>query len=81
MFKVGDEIDCVITEIDKEKRRIAISHKLTLDNPYEVFSDKFPEGSEVSGVISSSNEYAYSFELEITPLTSLPSGNLSENTS
>ena len=25
MFKVGDEIDCVITEIDKEKRRVAIS--------------------------------------------------------
>ena len=29
MFKVGDEIDCVITEIDKEKRRVAISHRLT----------------------------------------------------
>ena len=30
-------IDCVITEIDKEKRRIAISHKLTLENPYQTF--------------------------------------------
>ena len=29
MFKVGDEIDCGITEIDKEKRRVAISHRLT----------------------------------------------------
>ena len=28
MFKVGDEIDCVITEIDKDKRRVAISHRL-----------------------------------------------------
>ena len=35
MFKVGDEIDCVITEIDKEKRRVAISHRLTTDNPFE----------------------------------------------
>ncbi len=35
MFKVGDEIDCVITEIDKDKRRVAISHKLTTENPYE----------------------------------------------
>ena len=33
MFKVGDEIDCVITEIDKAKRRVAISHKLTKENP------------------------------------------------
>ena len=64
LFKIGDMINCVITEIDKEKRRIAISHKLTLDNPYEVFSDKFPEGSEVSGVISSSNEYALYIKLD-----------------
>ena len=58
IFKVGDMIDCVITEIDKEKRRIAISHKMTLENPYEAFMNKHPEGSEVNGVVSSSNEYA-----------------------
>ena len=33
MFKVGDEINCVITEIDKEKRRVAISHKLNRRKP------------------------------------------------
>ncbi len=58
IFKIGDLIDCIITEIDKEKRRIAISHKLTLENPYESFTKKFPEGSEVEGIISSINEYA-----------------------
>ena len=52
LFKIGDMIDCVITEIDKDKRRIAISHKLTLDNPYQVFMDKYPEGSTVEGIIS-----------------------------
>ena len=58
LFKIGDMIDCVITEIDKEKRRIAISHKLTLENPYQSFMDKFPVGSEISGVVSNANEYA-----------------------
>ena len=58
LFKLGDMIDCVITEIDKDKRRVAISHKLTIENPYQTFMNKFPEGSEVEGVISSSNEYA-----------------------
>ena len=58
LFKVGDMIDCVITEIDKDKRRVAISHKLTLENPYDALLNKFPEGSEIDGVISSSNEYA-----------------------
>ena len=64
LFKVGDLIWCVITEIDKEKRRIAISHKLTIDNPYETFAKDFPEGSEVNGVISSMNEYALYIKLE-----------------
>ncbi len=64
IFKVGDMIDCVITEIDKEKRRIAISHKLTLENPYESFIKQFPEGSEVNGVISSTNEYALYVKLD-----------------
>ncbi len=58
MFKIGDEIDCVITEIDKEKRRVAISHRLTQDNPYSAFEKKHPVDSEVSGTISSINEYA-----------------------
>ena len=41
MFKVNDIIDCVITEIDKEKRRVAISHRLTLENPFKIF-EKIP---------------------------------------
>ena len=64
LFKIGDTIDCVITEIDKDKRRIAISHKLTLENPYEAFMSKHPEGSEVSGIVSSSNEYAIYIKLD-----------------
>jgi small subunit ribosomal protein S1 len=58
MFKVGDEINCIITEIDKEKRRVAISHRLTIDNPFETFEKKYPLGSEVEGEISSKNEYS-----------------------
>ena len=64
LFKIGDMIDCVITEIDKEKRRIAISHKLTLDNPYQLFTNKFPIGSEISGIVTSINEYALYVKLD-----------------
>ena len=64
LFKVGDMIDCVITEIDKEKRRIAISHKLTIDNPYQVFMDKYPVGSDLEGVVSNSNDYALYVKLD-----------------
>ncbi len=64
MFKVGQKIQVVITEIDKDKRRIAISHKLTLENPYQKLIDKFPEGSVVNGTISSTNEYALYIKIE-----------------
>ena len=64
IFKVGDKIDCVITEIDKEKRRIAISYRLTKENPFDVLEKNNPVGSEVEGVISSMNEYAIYLKLD-----------------
>ncbi len=64
MFKVGDEIDCVITEIDKEKRRVAISHRLTLENPFETFNKKYPVGTVVNGEIINKNEYSLFVKIE-----------------
>ena len=64
MFKVGDEIDCVITEIDKTKRRVAISHKLTKENPFEVFEKKYPIGTEVNGEVVNKNEYSLFVNIE-----------------
>ena len=58
MFKVGDEINCVITEINKEKRRVAISHKLTEENPFELFEKKFPVGTITNAEVVSKNEYS-----------------------
>ncbi len=58
MFKVGDEIDCVITEIDKEKRRVAISHKLTQDNPFDTFQKKYPIETITEGEVVNKNEYS-----------------------
>ena len=64
MFKIGDEIDCVITEIDKSKRRVAISHKLTKENPFENFEKKFPVGTEVNGEVVNKNEYSLFVNIE-----------------
>ena len=64
MFKVGDEINCVITEIDKAKRRVAISHKLTKENPFEIFEKKYPVGTEVNGEIVNKNEYSLFINIE-----------------
>ena len=64
MLRVGDVIDCVITEIDKEKRRVAISHKLAKENPFEVFEQKYPIGTLVEGEIVNKNEYSLFVKME-----------------
>jgi len=58
LFKVGDQIECVITEIDKDKRRVAISHRLTTENPYTTLERKYNIGSDIDGIVTSANEYA-----------------------
>ncbi len=58
ILKVGDEINCIITEIDKEKRRVAISYKLAQENPFELFEKKYPVGTIVEGEIVNKNEYS-----------------------
>jgi len=58
LFKVGDEIECLITEVNKEKRRVAISYRLTTENPYTTLENNYPVGSEIDGIVTNSNEYA-----------------------
>ena len=58
LFKVGDQINCVITEIDKEKRRVAISYRLTTENPYETIEKMHPVGSDIEGIVTNINDYA-----------------------
>jgi len=58
IFKIGDEISCVITEIDKDKRRVSISHRLTTENPFSKLEKQYPVGSVVEGTVSSMNDYA-----------------------
>ena len=64
MFSVGDQIDCIINEIDKEKRRVAISHRLTQENPYSKLERSYPVGSEINGKVNNLNEYAIYLKLE-----------------
>ena len=64
MFNVGDEISCIITEIDKDKRRVAISHRLAQENPFETFEKKYPIDTIVDGIIVNKNEYSLFVKIE-----------------
>ena len=64
MFKIHQEIDVVIQEIDKEKRRVAVSYRLTQENPYETFLKRFPVETICEGEVSNKNEYAIFVKIE-----------------
>jgi len=50
--------------IDKEKRRISLSMKHLMDDPWETLAEKFPVGKEVQGTISRLLERGVIVELE-----------------
>ena len=51
--KVGEELEVVVLEIDKENRRLSLGHKQLEENPWEVFSTIFTEGSVHQGTVTS----------------------------
>ena len=52
MFKKGDVIPVVVTEIDIKRRRISLSHKDAFENPWSHFTDQYAVGVEARGAIS-----------------------------
>ena len=68
MFKVGDIVKVRLIDIDQDKRRIAVSHKLTLENPYQAFAEKYPVGTICEGVVVNKNEYALFLKIKDTEI-------------
>jgi len=49
--KVGEGLEVVVLEIDRDNRRISLGHKQLEENPWDVFESTFAEGSVHSGTI------------------------------
>jgi small subunit ribosomal protein S1 len=49
--KLGENIDVVVLEIDKENRRLSLGHKQLEENPWDVFETVFTVGSIHDGQI------------------------------
>jgi len=49
--KVGEEMEVVVLEIDRENRRISLGHKQLEENPWDVFETIFGEGTVHQGTI------------------------------
>ena len=47
---VGDKLDVIVLELDKDARRISLGHKQLSENPWDVFETKYAEGTIHAGV-------------------------------
>ena len=50
--KVGEPIDVMVLEIDKENRRLSLGHKQLEDNPWDTYETIYTPGSVHKGVIA-----------------------------
>ena len=48
---IGEEIEVVVLEIDKENRRLSLGHKQLEENPWDVFETVFTQGSIHEGTV------------------------------
>jgi len=64
MVRVGDEVEVVILGVDGEKKRISLGMKQVKPNPWELVSDKYPEGTVLEGVIKNITEFGVFIGIE-----------------
>ena len=64
MLKVGQELDVVVLDINKEKERVSLGLKQKMTNPWENIESKFPVGEKVKGKVVNLVPYGAFVELE-----------------
>jgi small subunit ribosomal protein S1 len=64
IVSTSQEVDVQVLEVDSVKRRISLGLKQTLANPWEVFAQKFPVGTEVEGEVKNKTEFGLFIGLE-----------------
>ncbi len=64
ILKVGQEIDVVVLDVNKEKERVSLGLKQKLANPWEAIEGKFPVGTKVKGKVVNLVAYGAFIELE-----------------
>ena len=57
IVSTSQEVDVMVLEIDGVKRRVSLGLKQTQRNPWEVFAEQNPEGSQVEGEVKNITEF------------------------
>ena len=64
IVSTSQEVEVMVLEIDSAKRRVSLGLKQTQRNPWEVFAETHPEGTEVEGEVKNITEFGLFIGLE-----------------
>ena len=64
IVSTSQEVEVMVLEIDSTKRRVSLGLKQTQRNPWEVFAEGNPEGTEVEGEVKNITEFGLFIGLE-----------------
>ncbi len=64
LLKVGQEVETVVLDINKEKERVSLGLKQTQKNPWDETESRFPVGSKVKGKVTNLVPYGAFVEIE-----------------
>jgi small subunit ribosomal protein S1 len=64
MVNLGDEIEVVVLNVDKEKQEISLGLKQTQTNPWAIASQKYPQGAVVTAQVRSLTNFGAFVEIE-----------------
>jgi len=64
ILKVGQEIDVVVLDVNKEKERVSLGLKQKMANPWDNIETKYPVGAKVKGKVVSLVPYGAFVQLE-----------------
>jgi small subunit ribosomal protein S1 len=64
LLKIGQSLDVVVLDINKEKERVSLGLKQTQRNPWDKIEERFPVGAKVHGKVTNLVPYGAFVEIE-----------------
>ena len=64
LVSIGEEIEVVVLDINKQKQEISLGMKQTEVNPWELVAEKYPPGTVVEGKVRNLTSYGAFVEIE-----------------
>jgi small subunit ribosomal protein S1 len=64
LLKVGQQLEVIVLDINKEKERVSLGLKQTQKNPWDQIEERFPAGQRIRGKITNLVPYGAFVEIE-----------------